>query len=137
MSNALVQVGPSEKLSSGMQLLHAILGGTLGHEELDLVRGWAKGIAESVQQLANSEKNSVCVIIDIRDMQTYSDPDVITIITKLMKEDSPYVYRTATFGGTALHEMIEGVIRTMSGRNNLKNFKTEAEAREWVNQYRT
>lgn len=132
MSNVIVQVGPSDKLANGKALLHATIGGSMGTEEIEVVRAWTNGLKDTIRNLAHEALQSVCVLIDIRKMETYSDPAIISMITELMKDDSPFVYRTATFGGTVLHEMIEGVIRTLSGRTNLQNFKTEAEAREWL-----
>lgn len=132
MSNVIVQVGPSEKMENGRELLHATIGGTMGAEEIKVVKSWVSGVRDSVKLLSAGAEASVCIIIDIKQMETYSDPAIISMVTELMKEDSTYVYKTATFGGTALHEMIEGVIRTLSGRTNLQNFKTEAEAMEWL-----
>ncbi len=134
MSNAIVQVGPSVKLDSGKQLVHAVLGGTLGKEEITLIKAWADGLKDTIKSTAAGANGSVCVLIDIREMETYNDPMIITVLTDLMKSDNSYVYRTATFGGTILHEMIEQVIRTMADRTNLKNFKTEDEAMQWLTQ---
>lgn len=132
MSNVTVQVGPSEKFGNGKILLHAVLGGTLKSEDIPLIKDWADSVRTSIKSLSEERIASICVIIDIRGMETYSDPSVITIITDLMKSDGDFIYKTATFGGTPLHEMIESVIKTMSGRANLRNFRTEAEALKWL-----
>lgn len=132
MSNALVQVGPAEKLDSGKQLLRGTLGGTLGVEEYGVIQAWAEGIHESIRDLAGTAEKSVCVLLDIRSMKTYTEPRIITILTDLMKEDNPFIYKTATFGGTPLHVMIENVIGSMANRQNLRNFDTEDQALAWL-----
>ncbi|MDE1940935.1 MAG: hypothetical protein KGI66_02335 [Patescibacteria group bacterium] len=136
MSNVVVQVGPIEDLDAGKaggrKLLRAVIGGTLGNSDVPVLSAWAEGLNSSVNSVAGGKKQSVCVLIDIRRMETYSDPQVITILAELMKKDDPFVYKTATYGGTALHQMIEGVIRGMAGRSNLMNFPTESEALRWL-----
>lgn len=132
MSKAVILVGQSEKMKTGKQLLHAVLGGTVGSIDVELVRQWAKDLHDKIKSLAEGKDLSVCVLIDIRNLEAYTDSAVITILTDLMRDDSPFVYRTATFGGTVLHEMIQGVIRNLSGRTNLRNFKTKEEATAWL-----
>ena len=134
MSNAIVQVGPSEKTDSGRVIVHAALGGTLGPEDIQLLKSWGEGLNATVKKFADEQKSPVAVLIDISSFEMYTNPDVITLLWHLMKEDNAYIYRTATFGGTVVHEMIEQVIRSLAGRTNLKNFKSEAEARTWLTQ---
>jgi len=134
MSNAVVQVGPVEKLKNGKTLIHASLGGSFGKNEVSLLSEWARSLKEAVKEGSAHQPDSVAALVDIRNLETYSDPQIITILTKLLKDDSPYVYKTATYGGNALHEMIQGVIRSLTERQNIKNFKTEAEAVDWLTQ---
>ena len=132
MSNATVQVGSTENLAPGKDIVRAMLGGTMGPDDTKLVGAWAEGLGQAVKKLHDEKGQKVGVLIDLRTLQTYTDPEILPILAKLMKEDDALVYRTATFGGNVIHEMVEKIISSMSGRNNLKNFKTEEEALSWL-----
>ncbi len=132
MSNAIVQVGPTQNIGEGKDIVRAILGGTLDNSEVKLMRAWAEGLNVAVKNLHKQTGNKVGVLIDLRTMETYTDPEVVSILVKLMKDDNEHIYRTATFGGNVIHEMTEKIITVMAGRDNLKNFKTEEEAVEWL-----
>lgn len=132
MSAPVLHAGPVEKPDSGHPLVRAAIGGSFGSDEVMTVKSWADNLHKLIADSSGGAKDSVDVLIDISALETYSDPELILILTNLMKNDNPFVHRTATWGGTPLHEMIERVIRGLTGRNNLKNFKTEKEAREWL-----
>jgi hypothetical protein len=134
MSNALVQISPVEQTTSGDPLVRATLGGSLGGEDLTLLKSWADGLHGAIKEAGTAKNNGKCVrvLIDLSSFETYTDPQVLTVLADLMKQDDKYVYRTATWGGNALHVMIENVIRTLAGRDNLKNFKLQEEAMKWL-----
>lgn len=132
MSNAIVQIGKSEEISPNKKIIRASLGGTFTAEDTALLSEWARGLNESVQELSKNSDHSVCVLIDITKLETYTSPEIVTMLAELMKKDNPYIYKTATFGGNYTHEMTQGVISGLSNRDNMKNFKNEAEAIEWL-----
>ena len=132
MSNAIVQVGPSVELSPGHTLIRAVLGGTIGSEDMPLLNAWADGVYAAVKSASKEGDRAACVLLDLSTFETYTDPGMITFFAELMKKDAPYVHRTATFGGNMFDEMAVEVIEGMAHRNNLRNFKTEAEAMAWL-----
>jgi hypothetical protein len=132
MSNAIVQVGPIEKSKTGKSTVRATLGGSFSSDDVGLIKGWAEGLSSAIKDEAKGKNKSVSILINITSLETYGDPAIITILSELMKGDDPFVYKTATYGGKPLHEMIQDVIESMAGRNNLKNFKTENEALAWL-----
>jgi len=132
MSNAIVQVGPIETIPPDIHIVRAKLGGTMTNEDTKLVSAWAEGLRAEVARLHAETGKIVSILIDLREMGTYTDPETINILVKLMKDDDAHVHKTATFGGNVLHEMTERIISSMAGRTNLKNFKTEEEALSWL-----
>jgi hypothetical protein len=132
MSNATVQVGPTQEIAPGRSIVRALVGGTLGNDDVKLVQAWADGLNAAITKLHTEAKQPVGVLIDLRSMETYTNPQIVPILVKLMKDDNPHVLRTATFGGNVVHEMIERIISSLANRNNLKNFKTEDEALAWL-----
>lgn len=132
MSNATVQISKPETLSSGKKLIRALLSGSFNADDKKLVEAWATSLGDEVKSVAEGKKSSVVILLDIRNLETYTDPELVKVMINLMKQDSAFVYRTASFGGTPLHVMIENIIASMSGRDNLKNLKTEEEALKWL-----
>lgn len=132
MSNATVQIGKSEEITPNKKVIKASLGGTFTAEDTALLSEWAKGLNSSIKELSKDNGHSVCILIDISNLETYTSPEIVTLLADLMKKDNPYVYKTATFGGNYTHEMTQGVISGLSNRDNIKNFKNEAEAVQWL-----
>jgi hypothetical protein len=132
MSNAVVQLGPIVKLKGDKTLIHGTLSGSFGKDDVSLFTEWAHGFHKAVKDAAANARGTVSAIVDITKLETYTDPKIITVLTKLVKDDMPFMHRTATFGGNALHELIQGVIRSLTSRQNIRNFKTEKEALEWA-----
>lgn len=132
MSNATVQIGKSEEIAPNKKVIKASLGGTFTAEDTTLLSEWAKGLNSSIKELSKDNGHSICILIDISNLETYTSPEIVTLLADLMKKDNPYVYKTATFGGNYTHEMTQGVISGLSNRDNIKNFKTESEAVEWL-----
>lgn len=113
-------------------LVHAVIGGTFGTVELSALKTWTEKLRTDVGSVFRGTGKPVKVLIDIRGLQTYTDPSALTILAELMKKDNPFVYKTASFGGTAGHEIAQDVIKIFAGRSNLRNFKSEEEARAWL-----
>jgi len=51
-----------------------------------------------------------------------------------MKENQPYIEKTATFGANFVIKLLEETIITMAGRDNIKVFKNKEDAMKWLGQ---
>lgn len=134
MSNTLVQIEPVDKTTKGDPFIRATLGGSLTGDDLPLLKSWADGLHAAIKEAGARKNDGKCVrvLIDLSHFEMYTDPRVLTVLTDLMKDDDTYVYRTATWGGSSMHVMIENVITSMAGRSNLRNFKDKEEATKWL-----
>ena len=132
MSSAVVQICGIEEACPGKRVVRSVLAGTFGRDDLGALSGWADGLYSAVKEAGAGKDHSVGILVDISGLETYTDPSVITLLSDLMKKDVKFVRRTATFGGTEAQEMALQVIQVMAQRDNLKNFKTEAEAVKWL-----
>ena len=132
MSSATVQLGLAEKTEQGKVLIRACLSGTFGANDIKLLSAWAEGLNKAVEKAAEGRHHSVCILIDISTLEIYTDPSIITMLSDLMKKDDPFVCSTATYGGNETHEMVQQIISGMSNRDNIKNFKSENQAMEWL-----
>ncbi len=140
MSKSFLKVNPANEVTirkNGSDekslLVRALLGGTFGTDSIETLKTWARQLGAAIQTASESiDKKPICVLIDISTFELYTDPQVVTVLVNLMKTDNPFVHKTATFGGRTDLEMIENIIKGFAGRDNLRNFKTEAEALAWL-----
>ena len=108
------------------------IGGMFTSADLPALYVWASRVARAIAKVHTETNTKAKDLIDIQKLEGYKDPEVLTILAMLMKTDNPHVYKTASFGGSLGNEMAEELIKMMAGRDNLKNFKTEVEARAWL-----
>ncbi|TAL49480.1 hypothetical protein EPN83_00450 [Patescibacteria group bacterium] len=119
-----VSVGTSD-------VVHVTIGGNLEARHLPKFAEWAQKVKETIKSLFDKKGERVLCLIDISELHQY-DAEVVTQLVALMKENEPYVLRTATFGGTQYMIMAEDVVVALSGRKNLKGFRNKEEAIEWL-----
>ncbi len=113
------------------EIVHIEIGGTLTAPNLSKLTEWTTKVQETIQDLFHKNNKKVLCLVDISSVEKY-DPEVITRLAQLTKENEPYVKKTATFGGGSYLVMAEDVIIALSGRKNLKAFKTKDEALDWL-----
>lgn len=119
-----VSVGASD-------IVHVEIGGNLTAPNMSKLTEWTLKVKETVQDLFHKNNKKVLCLVDISLVEKY-DPEVITKLAEMMKDNEPYVKKTATFGGSTYLVMAEDVIIALSGRKNLKAFKNKDEAMDWL-----
>ncbi len=102
---------------------------TLG--KLDELKEWTEKVSKTVLDLYNRTGEKVRTIIDITDLKKY-DSKAFIILTSLLKTTEQYTLKTATFGGDEYILTAQDALLALSGRKNLKAFKTEEEAFDWL-----
>lgn len=111
-------------------IVHLTIAGHLNTDALPDLLEWIQKVKETIKNL-HAKKGPVLCLVDITGMKTYH-ADILTNFATLMKDNEPYILRTATFGGNVAITMAEDVIIALSGRNNLKAFHTKEEALAWL-----
>lgn len=111
-------------------IVHMTIGGDVNAEAMGKLAEWIGKVKETIKDL-HDKKGPVLCLVDITDMHTYH-ADVLTILANLMKDNEPYVLRTATFGGSSAITMAEDVVIALSGRNNLRAFDNKEKALHWL-----
>jgi len=112
-------------------IVHIEIGGNLTAPNMSKLAEWTEKVKETIQELFHKNNKKVLCMVDISSVEKYA-PEVITRLAELTKENEPYVKKTATFGGGSYLVMAEDVIIALSGRKNLKAFKTKEEALDWL-----
>ena len=112
-------------------IAHLTIGGDLNSEAKEKIELWMTDVKKVIKDLYDKKGEQVLCLVDIKDLKTYH-PDVLLTLAGLMKENEPYVLRTATFGGSKSITMAEDVVIALSGRNNLQAFDTKEQAVNWL-----
>lgn len=112
-------------------IAHLTIGGDLSADATDKLNAWMNDVKKVIKDLYDKKSEQVLCLVDITDLKTYH-PDILMTLAGLMKENEPYVLRTATFGGSKSIVMAEDVVIALSGRNNLKAFDSKDEAVSWL-----
>ncbi|MFC1630301.1 STAS/SEC14 domain-containing protein [Patescibacteria group bacterium] len=85
----------------------------------------------AVQELYNKTGKKIKAVIDITHLKKYNS-EAFLVLTDLMKFNEKYVSKSATFGGDEFIIAAQDALLALSGRNNMKYFKTNEEALEWI-----
>ncbi len=111
-------------------ILHLKLGDLTSKELADL-RTWADKVRRMIVILYNKTGKEVLTLVDITDIKKY-DAEAYSVLTDLMQDNKQYTLKTATFGGNDYIIAAQDILLALSGRTNMKNFKTKEEATNWL-----
>ena len=111
-------------------ILHLKLGDLTSKELADL-RTWTDKVRRMIVTLYNKTGKEVLTLVDITDIKKY-DAEAYSILTELMQDNKQYTLKTATFGGDNYIIAAQDILLALSGRTNMKNFKTKEEAINWL-----
>lgn len=111
-------------------ILHLKLGDLTSKELADL-RAWTDKVRRIVIALYDKTGKEVRTLVDITDIKKY-DAEAYSILAKLMQDNEQYTLKTATFGGDNYIIAAQDILLALSGRTNMKNFKTKEEATNWL-----
>lgn len=111
-------------------IIHLKLGDLIS-KDFTVLRIWTNKVKRTVITLYNKTDKKVRTLVDITDIKKY-DAEAYLILSKLMQDNEQYTSKTATFGGDEYIIAAQDILLALSGRNNLKNFKTKEEAINWL-----
>jgi hypothetical protein len=95
------------------------------------LRTWADKVRRMIIALYNKTGEKVRTLVDITDIKKY-DSGAYLILAELMRDNERYTLKTATFGGDDYIISAQDILLALSGRTNLRNFKTKEEAINWL-----
>lgn len=111
-------------------IIHLKLGDLIS-KDFTVLRIWTNKVKRTVITLYNKTDKKVRTLVDITDIKRY-DAEAYLILSKLMQDNEQYTFKTATFGGDEYIIAAQDILLALSGRTNLKNFKTKEEAINWL-----
>lgn len=112
-------------------MIHLVLGNIVEAENLSKLERWADLVKKTIQDTYNSTSGKVKVLVDTSEIEKY-DSKAISIITDLMRVNSPYVGKTATFGARNFIALAQEVVGALAERDNFRVFEEKQEALDWL-----
>lgn len=101
----------------------------------DTVEDFKKGLAEAssiIVDCYHKENKKVHILLDMNDFTGKYSVASLTALTDFAKKNKPFVDKTASFGGSDTVKMAGEIVITLSGRDNIKIFDTQEEAKGWI-----
>ena len=96
---------------------------TKSKQEIDTI------IEESIKQIRNKPHGSLLAVTNMSNM--YFNKDVATTFTSFVKENKPYIKKSAVYGMSGLARIVFNSIMKAAGRN-IRSFETENQAKNFV-----
>ena len=112
-------------------IVYLKLGDVNTPERLNALRDWVEKVKQTAIDVYERTGDKILILIDISDLKRYKSR-AFSILTDLMQSNQPYVLRSATFGGSPYILVAQEVLLALSGRYNLKAFRTKEEALTWL-----
>ncbi len=100
-------------------------------DETAALKLWAESVRARIREVYNSTNKKVPVLVDLSGLENNSEGDAITTLSDLMKADTAFVRKTATFGANKKIKLALAVTETLAGRA-LRSFATEDLALAWL-----
>ncbi|MFA6536238.1 MAG: hypothetical protein WC250_02235 [Candidatus Paceibacterota bacterium] len=132
MNKVTLTVEEAKPLTPEREVVKATASGLLGLSDLPALQAWGQELNEQARKHSCPTNRPIAILLDIQELEGYNSPEILSALVELMKADKPFVYKTATYGGTKTHELIQQILEEMAERDNLKNFPTETEAIAWL-----
>jgi len=114
-------------------ILHVRLGNATSDEDVKKLEDFLEKSHELAVDLYNKTGDMVCGLIDLSHFNSYS-PKVVSIIAEVLKDNKPYIKKTATYGANPFIRLAEETVFALAGRNNFKTFDSKEDAINWLTQ---
>lgn len=115
-------------------IIHLLLDGHLTKTYLEEFKKWADEVYETMlRAYKESGDTKVRFLTNATHLEAL-DEEIMEVYTDLLKKDTPYVHRSATFGASKDSMTWLVAVMTASGRTNFKHFATREEALAWLNE---
>ena len=108
------------------------LKGSINKNCIPALKEWAQETAKTIKELYQETGQKVKTTVDLSSLVEKYDSEGIMILSSLMKENEPYIERTATFGANWTIKFAEDIVINLAGRKNIKTFENKKDALEWL-----
>jgi len=112
-------------------ILHVVLGNATDNNEVDQLEKFLHKSHDIAVEIYHTTGEMVSGLIDLTHFSSYS-PKVISIIASVLKDNKPYIKKTATYGANPFIKLAEETVYALAGRDNFKAFDSKDEAIAWL-----
>lgn len=111
-----------------------ILAGSLSSEFIEPLKTSVRVATQMTKNYFEQKKQKVKILFDMTTFTGEYSIGAFEIMVSFARETKPFVERTACFGGPTIGLAAGEMVTTLSGRDNIKFFKTKEEALAWLNE---
>lgn len=109
------------------------LNGDLSQERLPQLKEDVERANAFIKEQSGAAGRKLRSIVDLTNFSGVYVPDVMMVLAAYEKENSPYIEKTAGFGGQENVVFAAEIVSGLSRRDNISFFKTKEEALAWLN----
>ncbi len=113
-------------------LVTMFFNGDLTHDVIDEYKKELNEGIKIIEEYYKAHTRKVRIILDMRHFTGNYSLDALTALVSFAKQNTPYVDRAASFGGSDKVKMAGEAAIALSGRDNVKIFDLKEEAMTWL-----
>lgn len=113
-------------------LVTMFFNGDLTHDVMSEYKKELDNGIKLIEGYYQAHTRKVRVILNMQHFTGNYSLDALTALVSFAKQNTPYVDRAASFGGSDKVKMAGEVAIALSGRDNVKIFDTKEEAMTWL-----
>jgi hypothetical protein len=112
-------------------IVHLVIAGKYGKDELFSVVAWTEKVKGVLREVSLCREGDILLLCDIVHL-TYFERSMIAPLRELLVYDKQFHLRSAIVGASPIVAAMIKALVSISGRTNVRLFKTEKEARAWL-----
>ncbi len=123
---------PLEVNVEGTDLVLLTISGNVGTDQMPDFALALSEASKTIKGLFDNHGQKVKVLIDVSKFTGNYAVEAVVKLAGFAKNNTPYILKTASFGGSDKVKMAGEVIIQLAHRDNIKLFDTKKEAVEWL-----
>lgn len=112
-------------------VIYLVAGGRLTNEHVDEFTAWCERVKSMIDMQAKRGRSPVLIYADASRVICFETKPVKALRT-LFDHDKQYSLKTAIVGAKPMTRMMVDAAISLSGRTNIKQFRTKDEALSWL-----
>lgn len=112
-------------------IIYVTLGGKITNDNIERFATWTKGLRAQIDTIAERKKFPILVYSDVSAVEHF-ERKPISPLRELFAHDGQYEMKSAIVGASFFVAKLIDAIVEFTGRTNVRQFETKAEALAWL-----
>lgn len=106
--------------------------GSVLEEDLEVFQSSLDVASMAIKHQFDQKKHKVKTILDMTSFSGKYTAGALGILAEFAKNNTPYIEKSASFGGSTALRVAGETVSNLAGRDNIKVFATKEEALAWL-----